>query len=78
MAVDPQALADAAKCFICLTDPILVKAMVVRLLCAVRDGETIDTDPQSLADASACIACSFTAEQLDQIMIPILVDILNA
>ncbi len=57
MACDPQTLIEGARCFDCFgSNGVLLDAMEIVLLCAIRDGDTsMACDPQTLVSQSNCI-----------------------
>ncbi len=54
ISCDPNDLAQAAACFNQGYDVPLLKAMRIRLLCAVLNGETMTCTPDALAELSVC------------------------
>jgi hypothetical protein len=57
MACDPQELISGARCFECFGgNGVLLDAMEIVMLCAIRDGDTsMACDPQTLVSQSDCI-----------------------
>ncbi len=80
MACDPAELLEASKCFLCKYDavPGLYQAVKIRLLCALRDGETLECDPDVLAKEAACIFACIPPGARDAIEIKLLCDIMAA
>lgn len=56
---------DGAKCFVCL-QPWQLQLCRVRLLCAIKDGETVSCDPLVLLEQANCLNC-LTPGQLDAV-----------
>ena len=61
MACDADQLLEDAKCYLCLIPAGYMDAVELVLLCALRDGETLDCDPQSLINEANCIWCKLGA-----------------
>lgn len=76
MACDPQILVTAASCFSC--QPVAVQiAILIRLACAIRDGETVACDPQSLINDANCILQCVPQGMTLAALIPVFCDIAN-
>ena len=75
MSCDPAQLADNAKCLFCAFTGPELKAIAIRLLCAIRDGETMACDAASLVDAAKCIECGVPQGMLDAVIVSILCQI---
>lgn len=76
MACTPQELMDAARCFLCLS-PGQLQMVRIRLLCAIKDGETVSCDPQTLLEAAKCLGC-LTEGQLEMVEVYLLCQIVSA
>lgn len=63
MSCDPQTLVTGLGCWMNI-DPIRLQAIILRLLCAIRDGETMSCDPQTLANEAACIQNCMTTQMI--------------
>lgn len=72
MACTTADLLAAAKCFLCIEDEHLQGAVVVRLLCALRDRESVPCDPTTLMADAKCIACAIPRGFMTAAMIPVL------
>jgi hypothetical protein len=75
MSCDPAQLAANAQCLFCAFNGPELKAIAIRLLCAIRDGETMACDSASLADAAKCIECGVPQGMLDAVIVSILCQI---
>lgn len=71
MACDPEALLASAKDFVGLS-PKTRKAVIVRLLCAAVDGETMACDVDTLVLEAKCIECAMSEPQMEAVMIVLL------
>lgn len=76
MACVPQDLMDGAKCFVCL-QPWQLQLCRVRLLCAIKDGETVSCDPLVLLEQANCLNC-LTPGQLNAVEAWLLCQIMSA
>jgi hypothetical protein len=79
MACDAAQLLEASKCFSCKYDalPGLYQAVKIRLLCAIRDGETLECDPDVLAQEARCIFACVPRGAMDAIEITLLCAIME-
>lgn len=71
MACDPETLLANAKDFIGLSSKTR-KAMMVRLLCAAVDGESMACDPETLQEEAKCIECAMTEPQMEAVIVSLL------
>lgn len=79
MACDPNQLLEDAKCFQCKYDSLwtLYAAVEIRLLCAIRDGETLACDPDTLAREAQCIVNCIPPGAMEAVKLRILCDIVG-
>lgn len=75
MACTTASLISAAQAFVC-HDPATTSAMVLRMLCAIRDGETMACDPATLLADAKCILAQIPPRIIPAAAIPVLCDIL--
>ena len=76
VACDPQSLVSAAACFDLLPVQIQV-AILARLACAIRDGDTVACDPQALVTDAQCIIQCVPPGMNFSVLIPIFCAIAN-
>lgn len=79
MACDPNQLLEDSKCFSCKYDSlgVLYAAVEIRLLCAIRDGESLPCDPDFLANEARCILGCIPPGAMEAVKIRILCDIVD-
>ena len=75
MSCDPQELLSDAKCFQCNLDGILFDAVEVVLLCAIRDGTSVECDSNWLISQAACLLCTIPVGAFAAIKLSILCEI---
>lgn len=75
MACEPTTLLSDAACYICGLDPVMIQAIRIRLLCAIRDGESMACDPATLMDEAKCILCGIPPNMMTAVEIPLLCSI---
>lgn len=79
MACDPTTLVSDAKCFICALEPVMQQAVIVRLLCAIKDGESsMACDPTTLVEESKCVLCAIPPNMMNAVAVSLLCQILEA
>lgn len=77
MACNPATLISDAKCYLCIPESLRL-AMALRLMCAIRDGETTVTcSPETLLADAKCIACKIPEPMLSAAMLPVLCSIVD-
>jgi len=72
---NPQALFSASPCAVTCLDPKQAKAIQVRLLCAILNGEIMACDKDTLMANANCLMC-LEPWQLDAIMVYLLCQIM--
>lgn len=77
MACDPAILLDQAKCYQCNMSGLMFDAVEIVLLCAIRDGTTLDCDPQTLITQASCIVDCIPPGMMYAVKLAILCDIVN-
>lgn len=77
MACDIPTLITESACFDCKFQGDMYLASEIVLLCAIRDGETVDTDPDALLEQAACILCQVPRGLLPAIKLTLLCHIAN-
>ncbi len=72
MSCDAQAIIDDATCVECFIPTGMQPAVLLALLCAIRDGDTdMSCDPQALIDEATCLQCQIP----DGMMFPALISV---
>lgn len=77
MACEPSTLLNGTECFLCLT-PDMIQAIRIRLLCAIRDHETMSCDPQTLVSEANCILSCMLPHQMKAAEILLLCNLASA
>lgn len=67
VSCDIEDLAESAKCFNSGYGPFVLKAIRIRLLCAILNSETMDCDIDTLAAEAKCFVAGLSEGQLDAI-----------
>lgn len=72
MACDVDAIIEDSTCVECFIPTGLQPAVLLALLCAIRDGDTdMSCDPQALIDEATCLQCKIP----DGMMFPALISV---